>query len=106
MPPRTYLTYTTALVLQALSQGVRYGFDIMDDTGLPSGTVYPVLRRLERLRLVEARWEDEATAQRDGRPARRYYELTADGRALLDEARRRFHHLAARHPAGGDPSPA
>ena len=44
---RMKLTYPTALVLQALASGYHYGFDIMDATGLPSGTVYPVLRRLE-----------------------------------------------------------
>ena len=42
------LTYSTALALEALAAGRSYGFDIMDVTGLPSGTVYPLLRRLER----------------------------------------------------------
>ena len=42
------LTLPTALVLHALARGFRYGFDIMDATGLPSGTIYPILRRLER----------------------------------------------------------
>ena len=41
------LTYPTTLVLQALLQGHHHGFDIMDATSLPSGTVYPILRRLE-----------------------------------------------------------
>ena len=41
-------TYSTALVLQALARGFHHGFDIMDATGLPSGTVYPILRRLDR----------------------------------------------------------
>ena len=36
-----------ALILQALDNGYYYGFDIMDVTGLPSGTVYPALRRME-----------------------------------------------------------
>ena len=42
------LTYPTTLVLHALASGVRHGFDVIDATGLPSGTVYPILRRLER----------------------------------------------------------
>ena len=42
------LSHTAALILQTISQGYCYGFDIMDVTGLPSGTVYPALRRLER----------------------------------------------------------
>ncbi|MFN7929787.1 MAG: hypothetical protein U0Y68_17950 [Blastocatellia bacterium] len=36
-----------ALILQAVENGYRYGFDVMTITGLPSGTVYPALRRLE-----------------------------------------------------------
>ena len=46
------LSHTSALILQTISQGYCYGFDIMDVTGLPSGTVYPALRRLERERLI------------------------------------------------------
>ena len=42
------LTYPTTLVLHALANGVRHGFDVIDATGLASGTVYPILRRLER----------------------------------------------------------
>ena len=49
------VTLPTTLVLQALACGHRYGFDVMDATGLPSGTVYPVLRRLEKEGLVRAR---------------------------------------------------
>ena len=40
MPLR--VTYPTAIVMLAVSRGVRYGFDIMDASGLQSGTVYPV----------------------------------------------------------------
>ena len=41
------ITYPIACVLQALASGFHYGFDIMEFTGLPSGTVYPILRRLD-----------------------------------------------------------
>jgi PadR family transcriptional regulator, regulatory protein PadR len=62
------VTYPTALVLQALAHGSRYGFDVMDATGLASGTVYPILRRIEREGLVRAYWEDAGIAQREQRP--------------------------------------
>ena len=84
------LTYSTALVLQALATGHHYGFDIMDATGLPSGTVYPLLRRLDREGLVRSRWEEAEVAQREGRPPRRYYELEPSAAGLLDRAQRRF----------------
>ena len=77
------LTYPTTLVLQALANGFRHGFDVIDATGLPSGTVYPILRRLERETLVSARWEDASIAHEEQRPPRRYYELTAAGKAVL-----------------------
>lgn len=87
------LTYPTSLVLQALSRGSHYGFDIMDATGLPSGTVYPILRRLDREGLLQSAWEKHADAQREQRPPRRYYEITAAGEALLAEAAKRFRAL-------------
>ena len=70
-------------VLQAVARGVEYGFDICTDTALPSGTVYPALTRFEREGHVRSSWEDAAKAHRDGRPARRYYRITADGRRAL-----------------------
>jgi DNA-binding PadR family transcriptional regulator len=84
------LTYNEALVLQALARGYRYGFEIMDFTTLASGTAYPILRRFESEKLVRSRWDGERTAQRDGRPRRRYYELTEEGRKLLSIALERF----------------
>jgi PadR family transcriptional regulator len=84
------LTYPTTLVLHALANGVRHGFDVIDATGLPSGTVYPILRRLEREALVSAAWEDAAIAHAEQRPPRRYYELTPAGVAVLDAARSRY----------------
>jgi PadR family transcriptional regulator PadR len=84
------LTYPTTLVLHALANGVRHGFDIIDATGLPSGTVYPILRRLEREGLVSAAWEDAAIAHDEQRPPRRYYELSDAGRAVLRTAAARY----------------
>ena len=45
------LSHTSALILQSIGAAHHYGFDVMDVTGLPSGTVYPALRRLEEERL-------------------------------------------------------
>ena len=84
------LTYPTALVLQALLQGHHHGFDIMDAVGLPSGTVYPILRRLDAEGLVRSRWEKEGLARREQRPPRRYYELTSAGRIVAREATSRY----------------
>ncbi len=88
------ITYNGAMVLQALAKNYRYGFDIMDFTGLASGTAYPILRRFEEQKLVRSRWEDDRDAHRQGRPRRRYYELTSAGKAALAQAIERFrvHH--------------
>jgi PadR family transcriptional regulator, regulatory protein PadR len=80
------ITPATTLVLQALAHDARHGFDIIDKTTLPSGTVYPILRRLEREGCASAHWEEVATAQDEQRPPRRYYQLTAAGKALLTKA--------------------
>jgi len=62
----------------------------MDCTGLPSGTVYPALRRLEESGLVGSEWEKDALAQLDQRPVRRYYSLELAGQSALDAALRRY----------------
>jgi PadR family transcriptional regulator PadR len=86
---RKTLGVTTVEVLQSVASGTRYGFDIMDATGLPSGTVYPALSRLERMGLLRSRWEDPRLARREKRPPRKYYQLTSEGhRRLVAEARR------------------
>lgn len=83
------LSYTATLVLQALSLGHHYGFEMMRVTELPSGTVYPALRRLEGQGLVDSRWEDEDHAHADSRPPRRYYRLSPRGVEALEAARER-----------------
>jgi DNA-binding PadR family transcriptional regulator len=84
------LTHATALILQALASGSRHGFQIMEVTGLPSGTVYPVLRRLERESAVESEWEDEDEAHAAGRRRRRIYGLTGSGQLIAERARQRL----------------
>ncbi|HSG09218.1 MAG TPA: PadR family transcriptional regulator [Longimicrobiales bacterium] len=80
------MTQVTALVLLAVARGHRHGFDIMDACGLPSGTVYPALRRLDKAGLLRSGWEDAETAHAQGRPRRRTYALAALGRDALGEA--------------------
>lgn len=89
----------TVTVLQALSKGYRYGFDIIDATGLPSGTVYPILGRLEEDGLVTSSWEDPEAAHQEKRPPRRYYELTGAGVGVLERALERFRALEELAPA-------
>jgi DNA-binding PadR family transcriptional regulator len=80
------MSITAVSVLQAIANGYQYGFDVIDQTGLPSGTVYPALTRLERDGLLRSVWENEQDAHGEGRPARRYYKLTAPGVKALAEA--------------------
>jgi len=68
----------------------RYGYELSRDTGLKSGTLYPILMRLEKYALLEARWE----ATEDGVPPRHTYRLTPSGlelaEAKLAESRARW----------------
>lgn len=107
MSPKSSLSYSAAVILQAVASGYRYGFDVMDVTGLPSGTVYPALRRMEQAGMVVSKWEGEDEAQLEGRPARKYYELTAPGREALAEAVGRYRRLERLLPeTGHDPKPS
>ncbi|WP_405090645.1 PadR family transcriptional regulator [Micromonospora sp. NBC_01392] len=75
------LTIPVVKVLSALLTAPdepRYGLDLMRLTGLPSGTLYPVLHRLRAAGWLAADWEDVDPVAA-GRPARRYYRLTGDG---------------------------
>lgn len=90
----TKLPVGTIMVLHALARGHRYGFDVLEQTGLTSGTVYPALERLERLGLAKSKWEDAEVAHEDKRPPRRYFEITEDGKRELIEALGRYRALA------------
>jgi len=75
------MTIATQLVLRALladPTAELYGSQIGDAAGLMSGTVHPILARLESAGWLESRWE-EIDPQAAGRPARRYYRLTGAG---------------------------
>jgi DNA-binding PadR family transcriptional regulator len=99
------LTHTTAVVLVALARGCRYGFEIMDATGLPSGSVYPILRRLEDARLLSAKWEKVGEARDQQRPPRRYYQITGAGRQMVRDAIARYPALAGVSQPRTSPSP-
>jgi PadR family transcriptional regulator PadR len=90
MAQEAKLSHTAALILQAINAGFVYGFSIMEMTGLPSGTVYPAMRRLERDDLIRSQWERQSIADAEQRPARKYYRLTATGKTTLDSSRRRY----------------
>ena len=79
-------------VLTADPSAQHYGYDLMKSARLPSGTLYPMLARLQQEGLVESEWE----AQREdagGRPPRKYYRLTAEGARV---ARLELAHASAR----------
>lgn len=102
-----FLTYATAAILQAVANGYLYGFDIIDITGLPGGTVYPALRRLEEMGYLTSKWEKPSISQAEPRPARKYYELTRPGREVLAEAIKRYRLLEQAQPdKGRDPKPS
>jgi DNA-binding PadR family transcriptional regulator len=98
------MTIPTQLVLQvllAMPDEERYGLEVAAATGLRSGSVHPILARLESLGWLTSRWED-VDPHEEARPARRYYALTADGRVRASQAlaraeasARRIHSLRA-----------
>jgi DNA-binding PadR family transcriptional regulator len=61
-----------------------YGFELAQVTGLPSGTIYPILRRLEDEGFIKHRWAEVQAG--DQRRRRRYYELTGEGRSAAQAA--------------------
>jgi PadR family transcriptional regulator, regulatory protein PadR len=104
-------TLSVLAVLREQPSEWRHGYALAKQTGLKSGTLYPILIRLADRGLVEACWQDEP---QPGRPRRHLYRLTADGRAaaaaaLADvansEARRRTRAALARRGAIAPPVP-
>ena len=94
MPRRTAFSAQTLAVLAALvarPTSWRHGYDLAGETGLKSGTLYPILVRLADREMVEACWEEGEPA---GRPRRHLYRLTTDGLAAATAT------LAAAPPVG------
>lgn len=94
MADQPKLSHTAAMILQAIGSGDGYGFSVMEITGLPSGTVYPAMRRLERDGLIRSQWERQSIADAEQRPPRRYYKVTRAGVEALEGARKRYPLLA------------
>ncbi len=94
---KAFLSLATATILNAVANGYSFGFDIVDITGMPGGTVYPALRRLEEAGLLTSEWEKERVAHAELRPRRRYYEVTKAGRQVLADAVKRYRLLEAAH---------
>ncbi|GAA4722669.1 hypothetical protein GCM10025782_20620 [Pedococcus ginsenosidimutans] len=102
------MTIPTQLVLQVFLDDAtrdRYGSDIGAEAGLPSGTVHPILAKLEGFGWLESRWED-IDPRVEGRPARRYYRLTGAGAQSAQLAVARAHRprrgFSLPHPASGE----
>lgn len=103
-PAGPRMTLPTQLVLRALLTEPThefYGLQICQAAGLASGTIHPILARLEGLGWVRSRWED-IDPVKEGRPRRRYYRLTEDGaesaRIALAQAHTRVTDLGAFRP--------
>jgi PadR family transcriptional regulator len=87
------MTLSTQLVLGAmLAEPAQemYGLQIGQAAELPSGTIHPILARLEGCGWLESRWEDIDPAE-EGRPRRRYYRLSAEGAECARTALARVH---------------
>jgi DNA-binding PadR family transcriptional regulator len=99
MEPLARLGRATIDVLGVLldSDEPRWGLELIKATGRPSGTVYPLLDRLERAGWVASHWDDDAL--RPG-PRRRMYRLTPDGLTAARDTLREAARRRAR-PAGG-----
>ena len=95
MKQENRLSLGTVMVLHALARGCNYGFDIMEATGLTSGTIYPALEKIERMGFARSEWEDGAIARSEKRPPRRYYVITEEGELELAAAMQRYRSLAS-----------
>src|SRR4051795_6544266 len=100
------MTIPAQLVLGVLLEDPQreiYGRELGDAAGLPSGTIHPILARLEGMGWLESRWEDVDPGT-VGRPARRYYRLTPDGAVLARDALARAYRARSprRAPAAGE----
>ncbi|MFB2555648.1 PadR family transcriptional regulator [Herbiconiux liangxiaofengii] len=93
MQPLQRVTAPTVDVLSAMldGSGPIWGLRIVKESGRPSGTVYPILDRLERQGWIESTWEELGGRES---PPRRLYEFTDEGREAARDLRSSF---AERH---------
>ncbi len=99
MKEKVRMSPQTLDVLEALltePSDWRYGYDLSRDTGLASGTLYPILMRLATRRWLETRWE----AAEPGKPPRHLYRLTPYGLRTAKEI------VRSAQPAGAAHQPA
>ena len=98
----TLQTQRVLRVFLSLPEESHYGLELAKSAGLPTGTIYPILARLEGAGWVRSTWEDIDEAA-EGRRRRRYYQVTGkgqrNGRALLEETRRLIFPDAVQEPA-------
>jgi DNA-binding PadR family transcriptional regulator len=103
---RQMSTQTLAVLKQFLDDpsARRYGLDLARHAGLKSGTIYPLLARLERDGLLRSAWE-RIDPVAEGRRPRRYYVLTGEGERVAREALAEARRLLVGSPglAGGAP---
>lgn len=105
MPGEVQMTVPVLKVLRAFVDAPHeqhYGLEVMRSAGLKSGTLYPVLARLERASWIIGRWEEPGA----GRPPRRYYVLTEDGLAMARHALADAYRDLAPTQQGGSVRPA
>jgi DNA-binding PadR family transcriptional regulator len=102
------MTLSAQAVLRALTttpSRERYGLELSAETGLPSGTIHPILARLEGLGWVDSFWED-IDVRKEGRPRRRRYRLNPDGlaraRTALAQAHADRSRISARYRPVGE----
>jgi DNA-binding PadR family transcriptional regulator len=101
MPYTPRLTEQTVAVIRALlatPATPRWGRDIAKETGLQSGTLHPILARLEQAGWVVSSWEDPSEHEEAGRPRRRYYRFAPGGAEAAQQA------VAAAGAASGAPT--
>lgn len=84
-PNSSRQTRALLAVLLDRSQLWRHGYDLSRETGLSSGTLYPLLMRLSEQGLLDSRWQE---AKRPGLPPRHVYRLTPRGLALAQQQER------------------
>ena len=84
-----YVTLDTVAVVRFVAEalGPVYGRQIIEDLGIKSGVVYPILRRLDHNGLLKSEWEKTKPKKR---PRRRYYEITKDGLDWLDQVDKKY----------------
>lgn len=80
-------------ILHIISRGEVYASDMLEELTsakimVVEGTLYPLLTRLRKAGLVDYRWEESTSG-----PPRKYYQLTDEGKAFLEELRKTWHEL-------------